>query len=1180
MTVSSSSSRPHHHIFHLGGGDDGRHVSPPGDGEDAVVVVVPRRGRRTTTSFCLGIVALFALALAGTGYAGFYLVRDDDYDDYDHRHGVGRHRINNHEATTTLDDFGVRRPPHHESGGGGRMRDKKKTKGNKGDGKFPGGGVGGGSGGMMGGSYDKGGDERRDGTTDVVVGRNGWGIREAIHNIDRVFMDKRNRLFPPDPRRAPLPPPLSREYELTAEDDATVSESSSLLPMVIDDTLPENADAIDDYAYSPIPASDALECRSSVISFVINATDVKDECDGLRRAFDKACSVQETTTNPITTWGGSPESETEKAENSPSLGEEGGGYYNNEDRDPDRRGSRRRRRRMLGRDQYWTLTTMRRLFARMIAPAMEGLDGAEDGKDGTKAMGRMSWSENDVDRGGDGSDGDVGVKRLRSNDNNRYGTTIIREAGRIYGASSVETIDLTGFEMGGWWERTPFSRFYSGMARRVLKSGAVGEIDVESSTLKQERVEVPLISLNIPTANKHVSEDMLNEALLLQQTDVMRASASETHSSLDSTQSVGGVSVQSADVDVDVPPEPTDTDLTTASAAANRPNITADAAAAAAVKDVAESAEAIRTAVVGVQKSMMNDPKSVEARTCCASILSVFHEHCDPTTTGVEDYSDQRLLVIVFVITVCGMVKSLIRHLNVRWLPEAGGCILVGVLGCLVLQHMPHVRFAFDGDMFLRIMVPPIVFEAAVKINKQSFRRHVIPITIFAIVGTLASTALTALILHKGSTLLGHYATTIPVKESLIFGALISSIDPIAVLSVLSSMGMTDTDTIYVLIFGESLLNDGVAIVLFQTLVHFLDESLVIDSEVILDASMHFVVVAMGSVSVGMASGACATLYFSLMHGCQTPMVEVIMFYCWSFIPYYICDMVEWSGIVAIVANGFVMDLYVIGQKHQQLKTSNSDVEDEIDFLVNGTGTASISNVKTRPYRQQQCRSIFTYDGHLSPKADSHVHFVIEIFATLMETAIFAYLGLFLFSPRYHWSFYLSLMSIIATVLGRVIMIPLFSHVANIFNRMSLSGQQQQSPMNINEGVHIDRRMQVVLVFAGLRGAMSFALVEHIPMYDTTTGQGSRLKPELKAMTSASIIFTLFVLGGATSYLLERLGYCVNKQQGQDDVEIASLMGQNQDKRRSPVAVRRNIPQANHDTGLRNNGSVRQRGPR
>ena len=118
--------------------------------------------------------------------------------------------------------------------------------------------------------------------------------------------------------------------------------------------------------------------------------------------------------------------------------------------------------------------------------------------------------------------------------------------------------------------------------------------------------------------------------------------------------------------------------------------------------------------------------------------------------------------------------------------------------------------------------------------------------------------------------------------------------------------------------------------------------------------------------------------------------------------------------------------------------------------------------------------------------------------------------------------------------------------------------------------------MQVVLIFAGLRGAMSFALVEHIPMFDTTTGQGSRLKPELKAMTSASIIFTLFVLGGSTSYLMERLGYSVKKQQGQDDVEIVSLLSQHDDKR-SPLAKKRDIPQAS-DASLRSNGSVRQRG--
>lgn len=917
------------------------------------------------------------------------------------------------------------------------------------------------------------------------------------------------------------------------EEEEEAGESSILVPVVHanDDTLPANADALDAYAYA-LPASDTLLCRSSVVSFVINATDVKDECDGLRKAFDKACSVQEREGGTVAS------SREEEVETAPFV-----------DGETDVEKGRRRRKRRLsewGMPQFlwggWGDVSVKDLWRRVLEvnAVIEG--------DGGETSSSSSYSSSGFSHFGD---------RLRG----------LQEVDALDDEEGVETVD--GGEEGSGEDTVE-------EVSEVIES--------VTTTQLQEQEERPLISLNIPTANKHISEGMLNEALLLQQTDVDQGLAAPK-SSLGSTSHIAGGEENGGDVNV-VAVDLTDvTDSTEATTATNKLNITADAAAA--VKDVAESAEAIRTAVEGVQKSMMHDPKSVEARTCCASILSVFHEHCDPTTTGVEDYSDQRLLVVVFVITVCGVVKSVIRHLNIRWLPEAGGCILVGVLGYLILQHMPHVRFAFDGDMFLRIMVPPIVFEAAVKINKQSFRRHVIPITIFAIVGTLASTAFTAYILHKGSTAFGHYVTVIPVKESLIFGALISSIDPIAVLSVLSSMGMTDTDTIYVLIFGESLLNDGVAIVLFQTLVHFLDETLVIDSEVMMDAFMHFVVVALGSVSVGMASGAFATLYFSLMHGCQTPMVEVIMFLCWSYVPYYICDMVEWSGIVAIVANGFVMDLYVIGQKHpqqQQHKASNSDEDEDMDFLVNGTGSASNTPGRARPYRQQKCRSIFTYEGHLSSKADVHVHFVIEIFATLMETAIFAYLGLFLFSPRYHWSLYLSLMSIFATVLGRVIMIPLFSQVANILNRMSLSGQQQNqshstSSLNGNEGVHIDRRMQTVLIFAGLRGAMSFALVEHIPMFDTTTGQGSRLKPELKAMTSASIIFTLFVLGGATSYLVEILGYSVKKEQGQDDVEIVSLLSQNHIKRRSPVAVKRNIPEAS-DMSLRSNGSVRQRGSR
>jgi len=85
--------------------------------------------------------------------------------------------------------------------------------------------------------------------------------------------------------------------------------------------------------------------------------------------------------------------------------------------------------------------------------------------------------------------------------------------------------------------------------------------------------------------------------------------------------------------------------------------------------------------------------------------------------------------------------------------------------------------------------------------------------------------------------------------------------------------------------------------------------------------------------------------------------------------------------------------------------------------------------------------------------------------------------------------------------------------------------------------------MQIALWFAGLRGAMSFALVEHIPLYDSFSGEGTRLKPELKAMSSACIMFTVFVLGGYTYYMMQHLGIAPSSRRPQlNPFETAALV--------------------------------------
>lgn len=469
------------------------------------------------------------------------------------------------------------------------------------------------------------------------------------------------------------------------------------------------------------------------------------------------------------------------------------------------------------------------------------------------------------------------------------------------------------------------------------------------------------------------------------------------------------------------------------------------------------------------------------------------------------------------------------------------------VLSGYVLDVVPHHDISFDGNWFLRILVPPIIFEAALSIDKRSFNRHVVPILIYAVAGTLMATFLTAMIVHYGTTALSGWCAPIPYVEALTFGALISSIDPIAVLSVLNNMGMNDTDTIYVLIFGESLLNDGVAIVLFQTLVHFLDETLIIDREAIIAAAAHFFVVAFGSLLVGVASGMMSTVYYWIFYGCQTPLVEVLMFVCWALLPYYVCDGIGWSGIVAAVAVGFVMDLHIIGQKR---------ILDEVSSIMDvseNTAPSNDSDGESRLKPERGRRPIFNRHGHLSTEARAHVGFVTEIIATGMETAIFAYLGFFLFSHRYHWNFFHIMFAILSCCVSRAVMIPSLSLVANWITRIQQNRMAcRTAPLpigsnrkpNIPAGVIVDKKMQVALWFAGLRGAMSFALVEHIPLYDSISGEGTRLKPELKAMTSASIMFTVFVLGGFTHFMMDNLGLAPSSRRlpSGNAYEIAALM--------------------------------------
>jgi NhaP-type Na+/H+ or K+/H+ antiporter len=203
---------------------------------------------------------------------------------------------------------------------------------------------------------------------------------------------------------------------------------------------------------------------------------------------------------------------------------------------------------------------------------------------------------------------------------------------------------------------------------------------------------------------------------------------------------------------------------------------------------------------------------------------------------------------------------------------------------------------SFDNDLFLHILLPPIIFQAALCIDKRSFRRDLFPILFLAIIGTVMSAILIGLITFWLSSVWDSN-TSLPLLDSLVFGSLLSSIDPVATLGILSSSGISQTDTLYTLVFGESLLNDGVSIVLFDTMIKHLRHDAVVDNALLKEIIFGFLRITLASLTIGISCGIICTMYFWALRRKHTSVVETALFFIFALIPFYIADGFGFSGM-------------------------------------------------------------------------------------------------------------------------------------------------------------------------------------------------------------------------------------------------------------------------------------------
>ena len=246
-------------------------------------------------------------------------------------------------------------------------------------------------------------------------------------------------------------------------------------------------------------------------------------------------------------------------------------------------------------------------------------------------------------------------------------------------------------------------------------------------------------------------------------------------------------------------------------------------------------------------------------------------------------------------------------YVNHRWLrlPMTIGLMSISLVGSLALIGLHEVGFPLDEPVeamlvqidfdraLLEGMLSFLLFAGALHVNLDDLAEHGIVIGVLATLGVLVSTVLVGLAMYAGVELL---ALPLSLGFCLVFGALISPTDPIAVLSILKKAGAPKA--LETKITGESLFNDGVAVVVFVLLV----EIFVRGHHVSLGHGvMLFAEEAGGGLLLGLALGA---LSYWLLKAVDDRHVEVLVTLALVMGGYSLAMWWHLSGPIAVVVAG------------------------------------------------------------------------------------------------------------------------------------------------------------------------------------------------------------------------------------------------------------------------------------
>jgi len=216
------------------------------------------------------------------------------------------------------------------------------------------------------------------------------------------------------------------------------------------------------------------------------------------------------------------------------------------------------------------------------------------------------------------------------------------------------------------------------------------------------------------------------------------------------------------------------------------------------------------------------------------------------------------------------------------------------VLGGLAVEESHLIALPqLDPRVLLLVFLPPLLFDAAFRLDERELRVVARQVLMLAVPGTVATAAIVGIVL----VLVLH----LPVAEALLFGSIVSATDPVAVVGVFRNVNAPSR--LEVIVEGESLINDGVAITLYTVTIGLATAGTVDVS----GALGLFARQVIGGVLVGAVLGVVFSRLTAIV---DDHLIEMTLSSALAYGSYLAAQSLDMSGALACVAAGLIHGSY------------------------------------------------------------------------------------------------------------------------------------------------------------------------------------------------------------------------------------------------------------------------------